>query len=428
MIPLLRKEPQNLLEARWPNTGVEDTEFTETAARIIEDVRARGDLAIVKYTQKFDGVTVDPKQLVVGEEEVEAAYLKVTASQVESLEKAKARLEVVESRRIKGLSFDHEIEGVRIYSRVRPLRRVGCYVPGGKAAYPSTVIMNVTPAKVAGVGEVVVATPPGPEGSIPPLTLVAADICGVDRIYRIGGIQAIAALAFGTETVGRVDKIVGPGNKYVTAAKSQVSHWVAIDKPAGPTEILVIADEFADPRIIAMDLISQAEHGYGGISGLITTSEALAKEVQNELSEMVPKIPRSKYVREVLESGGFIYLTKSLDDAADFADRFGPEHLEIQTREPRELAEKVGGAGLILLGEYTPVSATDYCMGVNHVLPTNGYGRISSGLTVIDFLKLVDVVESSREGLQSVRDNVRTLSDAEGLPNHGLAVEGRFKA
>jgi histidinol dehydrogenase len=291
--------------------------------------------------------------------------------------------------------------------------------------------MNVVPAKVAGVGEVVVATPPGPEGSIHPLTLVAADICGVDSIYRVGGIQAIAALAFGTETVGKVDKIVGPGNKYVTTAKSVVSRWVAIDKPAGPTEILVIADESADPRIIAMDLISQAEHGSGGISGLITTSEVLAKKVQNELSEIVPKIPHSKYVREVLKSGGFIYLTKSLDDAAEFADRFGPEHLEIQTREPREpreLAEKVGGAGLILLGEYTPVSATDYCMGVNHVLPTNGYGKISSGLTVIDFLKLVDVVESSREGLQNVRENVRVLSDAEGLPNHGLAVEGRFKA
>lgn len=427
MIPLLREEPIHLLKARWPNTGIENLELTETAARIIEDVRTRGDLAIIEYTKKFDGVTVEPKQLIVGEEEVEAAYLNVTACQVESLEKAKARLEVVESQRIKRLSFDQEIEGVRISSRVRPLVRVGCYVPGGKAAYPSTLVMSVTPAKVAGVGEVVVATPPSPDGSIPPITLVAADICGVDCIYRVGGIQAIAALAFGTEIIGKVDKIVGPGNKYVTMAKSLVSRWVAVDKPAGPTELLVIADESADPRIIALDLISQAEHGSGGISGLITTSEVLAKSVQNELTEIVPKIPRSKYVREVLESGGFVYLTKSLDEAAKFADLFSPEHLEIQTREPREIAEKVGGAGLMLLGNYTPVSATDYCMGVNHVLPTNGYGRISSGLSVIDFLKLVNIVESSPEGLQNVRENVRTLSDAEGLPNHSLAVEERFK-
>jgi histidinol dehydrogenase len=287
--------------------------------------------------------------------------------------------------------------------------------------------MNVAPAKVAGVERVVVCTPPDKDGSVDPLTLVACDICMVDEVYKIGGVQAIAALAYGTESVPRVEKIVGPGNKYVTAAKSLVSGVVSIDKPAGPTEILIIADETSDPRLIAFDLISQAEHGSGGISGLVTISERVADEVDRLVGEMVPSCMRSEVISEVLNEGGFIYTVSCIDEAIDFANRFAPEHLEVMTGIPEEVAEKITNSGLILLGNYTPVSSTDYCMGVNHVLPTEGYAKVSSGITILDYMKPVSIVKASRTGLGSVREKVAALAEAEGLPNHREAVEARFK-
>ena len=422
---IYREPPTDLLNTRWPNASA-DVELLEVVTPILESVRAEGDSALIRFTERFDGVNLTPRELTVGVDEVEDAYSMVTEEQVAALEESKRRLETVESERIKGLTFSVELDGVDVRSTVKPLGSVGCYVPGGKAAYPSSLVMNVGPAKVAGVRRVVVCTPPGKDKTINPLTLVAADICGVDRVYRLGGAQAVAAMAYGSETVPRVDKIVGPGNKYVTAAKVAVSGAVAVDKPAGPSELLVLADGSADPRLIALDMISQAEHGPGGLVGLVTTSPRLAEEAKRLLSESVAKAPRRSVVEEILREGGFIYIVDSLEAAVEFADALAPEHLEVMTVDPQLVSEKVSSAGLIQVGPYTPVASTDYCMGANHVLPTGGYSKISSGITVMDYLKPVTVVESTLEGLRNIRSHVKALSNAEGLPNHGLAVEGRF--
>jgi len=420
-----REPPTDLLNTRWPNASA-DVELLDVVNPILESVRAGGDSALIRFTERFDGVSLTPGELEVGVDEVEEAYLMVTEEQVAALEESKRRLETVESERLKGLTFTVNLDDVNVRSTVKPLGSVGCYVPGGKAAYPSSLVMNVGPAKVAGVRRVVVCTPPGKDKTINPLTLVAADICGVDRVYRLGGAQAVAAMAYGSETVPRVDKIVGPGNKYVTAAKVAVSGAVAVDKPAGPSELLVLADGSADPRLIALDMISQAEHGPGGLVGLVTTSPRLAEEAKRLLSESVAKAPRRSVVEEILREGGFIYIVDSLEAAVEFADALAPEHLEVMTVDPQLVSEKVSSAGLIQVGPYTPVASTDYCMGANHVLPTGGYSKISSGITVMDYLKPVTVVESTLEGLRNIRSHVKALSNAEGLPNHGLAVEGRF--
>ena len=425
MMKRYSETPEDLLKLRWPNIEATDPQLQLYVGPIVEDVRRRGDEAVKEYTQKFDNVAID--ELRVQPEEVQDAYKAVTDGQVEALKELKKRLETVETKRLSLLSFTLQVEDVNIQCIVRPLRSIGCYVPGGKAEYPSSLVMNVVPAKVAGVETIIVCTPPGRDGSPFPLTLVASDICGVDAVYKAGGAQAIAAMAYGTETIPRVHKIVGPGNKYVTAAKQVVSDIVAIDKPAGPSEILVLADETADPEIIALDLISQAEHGEGGSYGLVTTSIPLADEVDGALVEVLGRLPGGEEVGELLSQGGFIYIVGSIDEAIDFANWYAPEHLEILTADPRGVAEEVSSAGLVLIGPYSPVSATDYSMGVNHVLPTGGYGKVASGITVLDYLRTVSVVDSSMDGLAGVRGNVKALSEAEGLPNHSLAVEGRFK-
>lgn len=418
------EEPE-ILAGRWPNASAGNRELLEYVKPIVADVAANGDQAVGQYTERFDKVKLD--SFKVTPEEIQIAYSKVTQEQADALRESRRRLEIVESQRLAQSNFVVEISGANIRCTLKPIRSIGCYVPGGKAAYPSSVIMNVAPAKVAGVERVVVCTPPDKDGSVDPLTLVACDICMVDEVYKIGGVQAIAALAYGTESVPRVEKIVGPGNKYVTAAKTLVSGVVSIDKPAGPTEILIIADETSDPRLIAFDLISQAEHGSGGISGLVTISERVADEVDRLVGEMVPSCMRSEVISEVLTEGGFIYTVSCIDEAIDFANRFAPEHLEVMTGIPEEVAEKITNSGLILLGGYTPVSSTDYCMGVNHVLPTEGYAKVSSGITILDYMKPVSVVKASRTGLGSVRGKVAALAEAEGLPNHREAVEARFK-
>ena len=418
-------ETQELLKGRWPNIEAQDSQLQSYVEPIVEDVRRRGDEAVAEYTQKFDKVVVDG--LRVQPEEIQEAYEVVTLSQVEALRELKKRLEAVETKRMSLLSFDIRVEDVDIQCTVRPLRKVGCYVPGGKAAYPSSLIMNVVPAKVAGVEEVIVCTPPGRDGNPSPLTIVAADICGADAVYKAGGAQAVAAMAYGTETIPRVEKIVGPGNRYVTAAKQAVSNVVAIDKPAGPSEILILADGTANPTLISLDLISQAEHGEGGAYGLVTTSTSLADEVDKALIELLGGLPEGKAVGALLSQGGFTYIVGSIDEGVEFANQFAPEHLEILTEDPREIADKVTSAGLVLLGPYSPVSATDYSMGVNHVLTTGGYGKIASGITVLDYLRSVSVVDSSEQGLAGVRGHVEALSKAEGLPNHSKAVEGRFE-
>ena len=416
---------KELLAKRWPSISASNNELLDYVRPIVSDVAERGDDAVREYTERFDKVYLE--SFKVSPEEIQVAYNKVSQSEIEALRESRTRLEKVEFQRLAHNNYTVEIDGTKIQCTLRPIQTVGCYVPGGKAAYPSSVIMNVTPAKVAGVECVVVFTPPGKDGDIDPLTLVACDVCMVDEVYKIGGVQAIAAMAFGTETVPRVDKIVGPGNQYVTAAKNVVSDSVSIDKPAGPSEILVIADESADPKLIAVDLISQAEHGAGGLSGLVTTSETLADEVAIIVDALVPSLARATIVGEVLKDGGFIYTVSDMGEAVDFANRFAPEHLEIMTGIPEEIADKITNSGLILLGDYSPVSSTDYCMGVNHVLPTEGYAKVSSGITVLDYMKPVSIVKATKNGLCSVRSKIAVLSEAEGLPNHMEAVEARFK-
>ena len=418
-------DPKEVLAGRWPDQSTGNRELLDYVKPIVDDVAEQGDDAVRRYTERFDKVQLG--SFKVAPEEVQEAYSRVTQEQVEALRESRSRLERVEAERLVRYNFVVELEGVTINCALKPIRSVGCYVPGGKAAYPSSVIMNVAPAKVAGVEKVIVCTPPSKDGSVDPLTLVACDICMVDTIYKIGGVQAIAALAYGTESVPRVDKIVGPGNRYVTAAKTLVSDVVSIDKPAGPTEILIIADETADPRLIAFDLISQAEHGSGGKAGLVATSAQLADEVEKMVNEMVSSCERSEIVSDVLTEGGFIYTVSNLDEAIEFANRFSPEHLEIMTGVPEEVAERITSSGLILLGGYTPVSSTDYCMGVNHVLPTEGYAKIASGITILDYMKPVSVVKATSTGLGVVRSKVAALAGAEGLPNHREAVEARFK-
>jgi histidinol dehydrogenase len=414
-----------ILKTRWPNRTPEYKKQMEYVRPILMDVSDNGDQAIQKYTEKFDKVRID--NFEVTRVEIENAYNNVEPAQVRAIEESRKRLELVESKRLYQNKYSIEIKGVTISCTLKPLQLIGCYVPGGIAFYPSTVVMNVTPAKVAGVEKVIVCTPPNLNGSVDPLTLVACDICMVDEVYKIGGAQAIAAMAYGTETVPKVDKIVGPGNQYVTAAKTIVSEIVAIDKPAGPSEILIIADDTADPQLVAIDLISQAEHGSGGISGLVTSSKRIKDEVTKLVNQWTLSCDGDEMSAENLTERGFIYEVPKISKAIDFTNQFAPEHLEIMTKKPEVIAEKIVNSGLILLGKYTPVSSSDYCMGVNHVLPTEGYAKISSGLTILDYTKPVSIVKALKSSLGLAKDTIITLAKAEKLPNHQKAVEARFK-
>jgi len=414
-----------LLSQRWPYKKMFDEELLDYVRPIVADVASRGDCAVREYTEKYDKVKLG--RLRVVKEEVQEAYRHVNQREVEALKEIRRRLLVVERNRLDHNNFSVEIEGVAISCTLKPIKAAGCYVPGGYASYPRSVVMTTVPAKAAGVERVVVCTPPKRDGTVNPLTLVACDICEVDEVYRIGGIQAIAALAYGTETINRVEKITGPGNRYVTTAKTIVSETVSIDKPAGPSEILILADDTANPDIIAADIISQAEHGLGGISGLVTTSEQLADKVIHLVEENLLYNQRGSTVSDVLSENGFIVIVESINDAIEFVNGYAPEHLEIMTGSSLDVAKKVVNSGLILLGEYTPVSFTDYCAGVNHVLPTGGYSKVSAGLTMHDYMKPVSIVQASKEGLEAVKDRIAALAIAEGLPNHKLAVEARFK-
>lgn len=393
---------------------------------IIEEVKTQGDAALIKFTKKFDRIPLEMKDIRVATEEIEKAYENVKEEQVSALEFMKEKVETVEKRILEQTKVEVEENDILVQILPRPIESVGCYVPGGEASYPSTLIMTVVPAKVAGVPRVVVCSPPTTKGLMNPLTLVAANICKVDEIYRVGGVQAIAALAYGTESIKPVRKIVGPGNKYVTTAKILVSKDVAIDMPAGPSEILILADETADPRFIALDMISQAEHGPDCVAGLITTSRELAKDVLVELEKITPHINRRDVVINALSSQGFIIICETVNEMTEFANAFAPEHVEIITREPKELADKLVSTGMILIGPYSSVSVSDYCSGTNHVLPTSGFGKIFSGLSVLDFIRRVAIVKCSKMGLLKVQKNVKVLAEAENLPNHYEAVKGRL--
>jgi len=418
--------PRELLQRRWPNFKWIDPELDSYVGSIIEEVKKQGDRALIRLTEKFDGAKLSVGDLRVTREEIDKAYKSVKKEWISALGSLKDRIEYLEKQRLERMNFESENLGVKFRFRAPPIRCVGCYVPGGKAAYPSTLVMIATPARLAGVERVVVCSPPDSNGESDPLTLVAADLCQVEEIYKVGGAQAIAALAYGTSSIKPVEKIVGPGNRYVTMAKILVSRDVATDAPAGPTEIIILADDIADPRLIALDLISQAEHGVDSMPILITTSKEIAEKVLNEVNKVVLSPGESK-IAESLFTNGLIITCGNLDEAVDFVNEFAPEHLEVITREPMAVAEKVQSAGLVLIGPYTPVSASDYALGTNHVLPTGGFGRVFSGLSVFDFMKRVNIVECSMEGLSKIRDHAKALAEAERLPNHALAVEGRFE-
>jgi histidinol dehydrogenase len=394
---------------------------------IISKVVKNGDAALIEFAEKFDKAALKAENLRVTTREIEKAYKAVSKEQISALRLMKNKVSSLESLILERVRIATSKDGIAVQTVLRPIESVGCYVPGGTAAYPSTVVMTAVPAKVAGVPRIVVCSPPTSQGAVNPLILVAADICEVNEIYKVGGAQAIAALAYGTETIKPVKKIAGPGNKYVTVAKVLVSKDVAIDMPAGPSEILVLTDETANPQLIALDMISQAEHGVDSVAGLITTSEKIAEKTLSWLKKVAASAERGDVVRKALTEYGFIITCKSIDEMVALANIFAPEHIEIMMRDPMEIADGITSAGIILIGPYSPVSLSDYGSGTNHVLPTGGFGQAFSGLSVLDFARRVNVVESSREGLLQLKNHVRVLTEAENLPNHYKAIEARFE-
>jgi histidinol dehydrogenase len=395
--------------------------------KIINDVIKLGDKAIIKYTKKFDNVKID--SILVEKADFRKAYQQVTMNQLNALKKSKKLLEKNEKMildRLTGIIVSEQ--GIKIERRLKPIESIGCYVPGGKARYPSTLIMCAVPALVAKVDRIAMVSPPMKDGNIDPITLVAADLCNIDKVYRIGGAQAVAALAYGTKTVSKVDKIVGPGGLFVNIAKYLVSIMTDIDMIAGPTELLVYADSKTDPRLVVKDLISQAEHSPDTICGVVTTSSNLIGKLENEVTKLLESsLPRLGIISASFKKNAFMALCKNEADAISFANELAPEHLEILSENPEKIASKINTAGVILLGKYSPSSASDYCLGSNHVLPTMAFGKSKASLSVLDFVKLVNHITVTKKGLLSVQKYIRELAFAEGLPNHYFAVEERFR-
>ena len=394
---------------------------------ILEDIKIGGDDSVIDYTEKFDHAKLSRTTLRVSKKEIDDAYSHVTDEQVVAVKDAKRKLEIVEKkvlRRLQGTLLDKD--GITVKTVTRPIQNIGCYVPGGEASYPSSLIMTVTPAKVAGAKRVVVCSPPMDDAKLNPLLLVASDICGVDEFYRVGGVQAIGAMAYGTDIIKPVQKIVGPGNVYVTEAKRIVANQISVDSPAGPTELLVICDSSANPSLIAQDIIAQSEHGTTSICGLITDSKSIAEGVSRTIASLIKKIPRRNIVSGAL-ANAFIFVCQDISLAVKFTNSFAPEHLQIISKKQDKVSENIKNSGLVLLGKYSPVAATDYAIGTSHVLPTLGYARTTSGLSVIDYTKRVNIVECSKKGLKSLRKTINVLAEAEGLLNHSASVEARFK-
>ena len=398
----------------------------KTVRKIVGDVKKSGDVAVVSYTEKFDGVRLSPKRLKVTEREIEKAYKNVPEENVDALRLAARRIADFHERQKTQSWFLQEKSGAMLGQRVLPLECVGIYVPGGKASYPSSVLMNAIPAKAAGVPKVVMCVP-APGGKLNPGVLVAARLAGVDEIYKIGGAQAVAAMAFGTKTIPRVDKIVGPGNIYVAMAKRLVFGAVDIDMVAGPSEILVVADATASPAFIAADLLSQAEHDEMASATLVTDSPEIAKAVEAELKAQVSVLPRRAVAEKSLKDYGAIILVRDLSEAADIANRIAPEHLELAVDRPMELLLKIKNAGAIFMGHYTPEAVGDYCAGPNHVLPTGGTARFFSPLSTDDFVKKSSVLMYTKDALEELAPAVLRIAKMEGLDAHARMVEQRVQ-
>lgn len=391
---------------------------------IVSNVRDNGDKALHHYTEKFD--KVDLKDFLIEEEDLKGSIQKINSQLMVSLEKAASNIEKFHQSQLPqewSLEVD---EGITAGQIVRPLERVGCYIPGGRAIYPSSILMTVIPAKVAGVEEIICCTPPGPDGTVQDMVLAAAYLAGADKVYRAGGAQAIAAMAYGTETIPAVNKIVGPGNIFVTAAKKMVYGQVDIDFPAGPSEVLIIADETGNPEYIALDLLAQAEHDPQAASVLVTTSMALATAVKDQVEEELPRMKREEIITESLQKNGKIIVVNTMDDAIRFSNEYAPEHLIIATREPEEVVKDIKNVGSIFLGNLTPVAAGDYGSGTNHVLPTSFCARMYSGLSTESFLKKPTVQRLSEAGLKSLKDVVIPLAEYEGLYAHAESFKKRL--
>jgi len=407
----------------------EDLRLEEEVRSVLEDVRKRGEAALVHYTRVFDGLRIPTDQREVKRSEVKEAYGRVSRDFLGTLKEASRRIRKFHHHlcKTRTASWKQEEKGIRLGQAMRPLERVGIYVPGGKASYPSTVLMAAIPAKVAGVREILMVTPPRKEG-ISPAVLVAADLAGVDRIYRIGGVQAIAALAYGTDLIPKVDKIVGPGNQYVATAKRLVYGDVDIDMVAGPSEIVIVSDENTPPSFVAADLISQAEHDEMALAILMTDSEAFAREVEKEVERQLCFLKRRKVASASLNRRGAILVVKNLEQAIDLVNRIAPEHLELAVSKPLSLAKSVKHAGAVFLGTHTPEAIGDYMAGPNHILPTAGTARFSSALGVEDFIKRTNLIRYTQRALRRFEKDVKRFAEWEGLEGHYQAVQMRMKA
>lgn len=414
---------ENLLK-RSPNSY---GKFEASVAAILADVKEKGDEAVFDYTKRFDGADINAANIIVTKEEIDEAYSLVDKQLVEVIRKALVNIREYHAKQKQYSWFDSTPNGTILGQKVTPLNRVGVYVPGGKAAYPSSVLMNIIPAKVAGVSQIIMTTPPGKDGRVNPGTLVAANEAGVDVIYKVGGAQAIAAMAYGTDSIRKVDKIVGPGNIYVALAKKAVYGHVSIDSIAGPSEILVIADETANPRYVAADLLSQAEHDEMASAILITTSEELADKVSKEIDSFVAELSRSEIISKSLENYGYILIARDIDEAVETANEIASEHLEIVTKDPFTVMTKIRNAGAIFLGEYSSEPLGDYFAGPNHVLPTNGTAKFFSPLGVDDFIKKSSIISYSREALEPIHEDIIKFANAERLTAHANSIKVRFE-
>ena len=421
------RSKKNLLEDLLKRSPNQYTEYEDRVAAILQTVKSGKDKAIFDYTKQFDGVEITADTIRVTEAEIEEAYEKVDSSLIEIIRKAKENIKTYHEKQRQYSWFDSKPDGTMLGQKVTALQRVGVYVPGGKAVYPSSVLMNILPAKVAGVDEIVMVTPPGKDGKVNPNTLVAAHEAGADVIYKVGGAQAIAALAYGTESIPKVDKIVGPGNIYVALAKKAVYGHVSIDSIAGPSEILVIADETANPRYVAADLLSQAEHDELASAILVTTSETLAKEVSEQVEIFVEELSRTEIMRKSLDNYGYILVADTMDDVIDIANEIASEHLEIMTKNPYDVMMKVRNAGAIFIGEYSSEPLGDYFAGPNHVLPTNGTAKFFSALSVDDFIKKSSIIAYSKEALEAIHEDIEHFAEAEKLTAHANSIKVRFE-
>ena len=427
IVNLTKEATENILENLLKRSPNNYGDFEGSVAEIVANVRKNKDEAIFEYSKKFDGADINADNILVTEEEIKEAYEKVDETLLNVMRKALVNIRSYHEKQKQNSWIATEDNGAILGQKVTPLQRVGVYVPGGKAVYPSSVLMNIVPAKVAGVDEIIMTTPPGRDGKVNPSTLVAAKEAGADKIYKVGGAQAIAALAFGTESIPKVDKIVGPGNIYVALAKKAVFGYVSIDSIAGPSEILVLADETANARYVAADLLSQAEHDEMASAILVTTSQKLAEEVSKEVDGFVAELSRKEIIQKSLDQFGYILVADDMETAIATANEIAPEHLEIITVNPFETMTKIRNAGAIFVGEYSSEPLGDYFAGPNHVLPTNGTAKFFSPLSVDDFIKKSSIISYSREALEPIYKDIVQFAECEQLTAHANSIRVRFE-